>query len=71
MYVAVMSCVKVILNNRQPESIHNTVFIIVTHLICGAFVRKCIVNYSYCDHTALIRTYVHEIITLIINIEIS
>ena len=51
-HVIVMICVTVILNNRHSEIIHNTIFIIVAHLNSGAFVRKCIVNYSYCDFTA-------------------
>ena len=50
-------------NNRHPESMHNT---IATHLSSSAFVRKCIVNYPYCDLTAL----AYEVITLIIDIEI-
>ena len=56
-----------ILNNRHPENIHDTIFIIVAHLNSGAFVRKCIVNYSNCDLTALI----YEIIIFIIDIETS
>ena len=34
----------VILSNRHPESIHNTLFIMVTHLNSGTFVRVCIVK---------------------------
>ena len=58
----------VIMSNRHPENIHNTILVIVVHLNSGAYVRKCIINYSYCDLTAL---YIHETITLNINIEIS
>ena len=52
-----MSYVKVILNTQYY----------IYHLNCDACVRKRIVNYSYCGLTALI----HEIITLITDIEIS
>ena len=60
-----MSCLIVISNNRHPESKYNTLFIIATHLnsTSGAIVRQCIVNYPYCDLTALI----YEVITLIIR----
>ena len=64
------SRVKVILNNTHPENIHNATFIIVAHLNSGDFVRKCTVNYSYCDLTAL-TIYGYKIITLIVDIEIS
>ena len=63
-----MSCLIVISNNRHPESTYNTLFIIVAHLNSGAIVRQCIVSYPYCDLTALIY---YEVITLIIDIEIS
>jgi len=32
---------------------HNTLFIIVTHLDGGAFIRKLVVKFSYCVLTAL------------------
>ena len=47
-----MSCLIVISNNRHPESMYNTLFIIVTHLNSGAIVRQCIV--IKLDLTALI-----------------
>ena len=62
-----MSCLIVISNNRHPESMYNTLFVIVARLNSGAIVRQCIVNYPYCDHTA----FIYEVITLIIDIEIS
>ena len=62
-----MSCLIEISNNRHPESTYNTLFIIVAHLNSDAIVRQCIVNYPYCDLTVLI----YEVITLIIDIEIS
>ena len=46
-----------ILNNRHLENVHDTIFIIVAHLNSGAFVRKCIVNYSASDLTTLIIEY--------------
>ena len=46
---------------------HNIMFITVAHLNSGAFIRKCIVNYSYCDLTP----FIYEIVTLIVDIEIS
>ena len=62
-----MSCLILISNNRHPESIYITLFIIVAHLNSGAIVRQCIVNYPYCDLTALI----YEVITLVIDNELS
>jgi len=43
-------------NSRNPENMHNTLFIIVAHLDDGTFIRKLIVEFSYCvlDLTALI-----------------
>ena len=35
-----MSCAKVTLNDRNPQNIHNTIFIIVAHLKSGAFAGK-------------------------------
>ena len=65
-----MSCLIEISNNRHLESTYHTLFIIVAHFNSGAIVRQCIVNYLYCDLTALI-LYVYEVITLIMDIEIS
>ena len=62
-----MSCLIVISKNRHPENTYNTLFIIAAHLNGGAIVRQCIVNYPYCDLTALM----YEVINLIIDIEIS
>ena len=62
-----MSCLIEISNNRHLESTYHTLFIIVAHFNSGAIVKQCIVNYPYCDLTALI----YEVITLIIDIEIS
>ena len=42
---------------------HNVLYIIVTHLNGGAFIRKCVVNY---DLTAV----VCKVVTLVIDIEI-
>ena len=55
-HLIVMRCVKVILNNRHPENMHNAIFIIVAHLNRGAF---CLYKkiYSYCDLITLIATY--------------
>jgi len=41
LYTIIMSCVTVILNNRDPENMHNTSCIIAA---CGAFVRESILN---------------------------
>ena len=48
-----MSFLIVISNNRDPESTYNTLFIVCAHLNSGAIVGQCIVNYPYCDLTAL------------------
>ena len=63
-HITVMSC---LIEIRHLESTYHTLFIIVAHCSSGAIVRQCIVNYPYCDLTALI----YEVITLIIDIEIS
>jgi len=49
---------------------HNSLFIIVTHLDGGTFIRKLIVKFSYCVLTALICEKI-TFVNVIIDIKIS